>query len=163
MAAFNVFAERTITAPADQVYGYVADMRHHRPHFLPPAFVDFHVESGGVGAGTVTKFEITAGGRSRQYRMTVAEPDPGRIMTESDESSSLVTTTTVTPQGSTACQVRIAACWTGASEAGIGEVGRGGVGGIFEPIMPPDAMRDVYADELERLAAYVREQSPSLT
>jgi uncharacterized protein YndB with AHSA1/START domain len=151
MTEINIFAERTITAPAPQVYDYVADMRHHRPHFLPPAFVDFHVESGGVGAGTVTRYKLTAGGRSRQYCMTVAEPEPGRVMTESDESSSLVTTTTVTPRGDAECQVRIAANWTGAS----------GIGGVFERIFAPGVMRGIYADELERLAAYAREQSPA--
>ena len=40
-------------APAEVVYGYLADMREHHPRFLPPAFEDFKVESGGVGAGTV--------------------------------------------------------------------------------------------------------------
>jgi hypothetical protein len=74
-------------------------MREHHPRFLPPAFSDFQVESGGMGAGTITRFKLTAGGRTREYRMTVAEPEPGRILTESDTGSSLVTTTTVSPQG----------------------------------------------------------------
>ena len=77
----------------------VADMREHHPHFLPPAFSDFRVESGGVGAGTITRFKMTAGERTREYRMMVAEPEPGRILTESDTNSSAVTTFTVSPQG----------------------------------------------------------------
>lgn len=80
MAVVVASAEGTVNAPADQVYGYIADMREHHPHLLPPAFSDFQVESGGVGAGTITRFTVTAGGRSRQYRMTVAEPEPGRIL-----------------------------------------------------------------------------------
>src|SRR5258708_8887246 len=98
MATILVLAERTVDAPAGAVYGYIADMRRHHPQFLPPAFSDFQVESGGVGEGTITRFTVTAGGRTRQYRMKVAEPEPGRILTESDTNSSLVTTTTVTPQ-----------------------------------------------------------------
>ena len=36
--------------------------------------------------------------------------------------------------------------------------GAGGVGGFFERIFAPRAMRAIYADELERLDAYAREQ-----
>src|ERR1700730_14330144 len=99
MGTIHVAAERAVDAPAQTVYGYLADMREHHPRFLPPAFSDFEVESGGVGAGTITRFKVTAGGRSREYRMQVDEPEPGRVLTESDTSSSLVTTFTVTPEG----------------------------------------------------------------
>jgi Polyketide cyclase / dehydrase and lipid transport len=143
-------AEGTVNAPADKVYGYIADMRGHHPHFLPPAFSDFQVESGGVGAGTITRFKVTAGGRSRDYRMTVAEPEPGRVLTESDTGSSLVTKTTVTPQGD-ASRVEISTTWRGA----------GGIGGFFERIFAPRALRGIYEDELRRLDAYAREQHDS--
>ncbi len=99
MARILISAERAVDAPADTVYGYIADMREHHPRFLPPAFSDFRVESGGFGAGTVTRFKVTAGGRTREYQMKVAEPEPGRVLTESDTGSSAVTTFTVTPQG----------------------------------------------------------------
>jgi len=61
MARIAVSAERTVDAPADTVYRYVADMREHHPRYLPPAFSDFRVESGGVGAGTITRFTVRAG------------------------------------------------------------------------------------------------------
>ncbi len=147
MATINVSADRAIGAPADAVYGYLADMREHHPRFLPPAFEDFQVESGGVGAGTITCFKVNAGGRSREYRMEVAEPEPGRVITESDTGSSLVTTFTVTPEGSVA-RVEISTTWQGA----------GGIGGFFERLFAPRAMRSIYADELERLDAYARER-----
>ena len=146
MATILVSAERTVDAPAAAVYGYIADMREHHPHFLPPAFSDFRVESGGVGEGTITRFTVTAGGRTRQYRMTVAEPEPGRVLTESDANSSMVTTTTVTPQDGISL-VRISTAWEGA----------GGIGGFFERLFAPRVMRGIYADELERLDAYARE------
>jgi uncharacterized protein YndB with AHSA1/START domain len=150
MAPISVTAERTVAAPANEVYQYIADMRVHHPHFLPLAFLDYQVESGGVGEGTVTKFKVEAGGHTRQYHMTVAEPEPGRVLTESDDSSSLVTTTTVTPQGDASCMVRICTTWDSAS----------GIGGLMERIFAPRVMRDIYADELDHLAAYVREQNP---
>jgi Polyketide cyclase / dehydrase and lipid transport len=146
MATVLVSAERTVDAPADTVYGYIADLREHRPNFLPAAFSDFQVEAGGVGAGTITRFAVTAGGRTRQYRMKVDEPDPGRVLTESDTGSSLVTRFTVTPQGDTSL-VQISTTWNGA----------GGIGGFFERLFAPRAMRGIYADELSRLDAYASE------
>jgi Polyketide cyclase / dehydrase and lipid transport len=146
MARIVVSAEGMVGAPADTVYRYVADMREHHPRFLPPAFSDFRVESGGVGAGTITRFTVRAGGRTREYRMRVAEPEPGRVLTESDTASSLVTTTTVSSRGG-ASLVRIATSWDGA----------GRIGGLFERLFAPRVMRAIYTDELNRLDAYARE------
>jgi Polyketide cyclase / dehydrase and lipid transport len=147
VAPIVVSAEGTVDAPADTVYRYIADMREHHPHFLPPAFSDFQVESGGVGAGTVTRFKLTAGGRTREYRTKVAEPEPGRVLTESDTGSSSVTTFTVSPQGP-ASLVRISTTWDGA----------GGIGGLFERTFAPRVLRAIYTDELKRLDAYARER-----
>jgi polyketide cyclase/dehydrase/lipid transport protein len=149
MGTITVSAERPVEAPAEVVYGYLADMSVH-PRFLPPAFSDFQVEAGGVGAGTVTRFKVTAGGRTREYRMEVAEPEPGRVLTESDTNSSLVTSFTVTPDGA-ASRVRIETAWAGA----------GGVGGFFERLFAPRVMKGIYVDELERLNGYAREHAGS--
>src|ERR1700761_2741218 len=147
MGKIVVSAERVVDAPADTVYHYVADMRDHHPRFLPPEFSDFRVESGGTGAGTVTRFTVTAGGRTREYRMKVDEPEPGRVLTESDTGSSMVTTTTVSPQDGNAL-VQIRTTWDGA----------GGIGGFFERMFAPRVMRAIYADELERLNVYALAQ-----
>src|ERR1700688_2905081 len=143
----HVSAEGPVAAPADTVYGYLAGMREHHPRFLPPAFSDVEVESGGVGAGTIARFKVTAGGRTREYRMTVTEPEAG-VLTETDTNSSLVTTFTVTPEAG-ASRVRISTSWQGA----------GGVGGFFERLFAPRVMRGIYADQLERLDVYARERA----
>jgi hypothetical protein len=150
MARNEASAEAVVDAPAETVYGYIADMREHHPHFLPPAFSDFTVESGGVGAGTVVRYKMTAGGRTREYRTQVAEPQPGRVLTESDTKSSAVTTFTVSPQGE-ASLVRISTAWDGA----------GGIGGVFERMFAPRVLRGIYADEIKRLDAYARERRSS--
>jgi uncharacterized protein YndB with AHSA1/START domain len=150
MAEIRMAVERVIAAPADRVYQYLADYEHRHPRFLPPAFSDVRVEAGGVGAGTVLSFRLTAAGRTRPYRVQVAEPEPGRVLTESDLGSSLVTTFTVTPEGS-ASRVRIDTRWDGA----------GGIGGFFERLFAPRVLRRLYADELARLDAYAREQAPA--
>ena len=147
MARIAVSAEGTVEAPADTVYRYIADMREHHPRFLPPAFSDFRVESGGVGAGTILRYKLTAGGRTREYRTKIAEPEPGQVLTESDTGSSAVTTFTVSHQGP-ASLVQISGTWDGA----------GGIGGLFERIFAPRVLRAIYTDELKQLDAYARER-----
>lgn len=150
MGTVRAEAEREVAGRASDVYGYIADMREHHPRFLPPAFSDFTVETGGVGAHTTVSFTTTAGGRSRSYHMAVTEPEPGRVLAESDTGSSLVTTFTVTPAGEH-CRVRITTTWQGA----------GGIGGFFEKLFAPAALRRIYVDELARLDAYARQQPPT--
>ncbi len=147
MGIINVEQEGPVGAPADLTYRLIADDAHHQ-QFLPEGFSDFEVVEGGVGAGTLHRFTVTAGGRAREYLMRVAEPQPGRVLTETDQNSSLVTTFTVTPAGDT-CLVRIQTQWNGA----------GGIGGFFERTFAPRVMRRMYADELAKLDSYAREQA----
>jgi len=98
------------------------------------------------GRARSSEYKVTAGGRTREYRTRVAEPEPGRVLTESDTGSSSVTTFTVSPQGA-ASLVQISTTWDGA----------GGIGGLFERMFAPGVLRGIYADELKRLDAYARE------
>ena len=87
----------SVDAPADVVYRYVADMRDTSA-FPASGVSDFRVDPvAWVLARHAIK--MTAGGRTCEYRMKVAEPEPGRILTESDTDSSAVTAFTVSPQG----------------------------------------------------------------
>jgi hypothetical protein len=147
VGVISVSAERKVGAPAPTVYGYIADYREHHPRFLPPAFSNFEIESGGVGTGTIVRFDLTAGGRTRLNRQQVAEPEPGRVLTESDTASSSVTTFTVTPDGDN-CTVQINSRWNGA----------GGIGGLFERLFAPSVLRRILTDELTRLDAYARDR-----
>jgi hypothetical protein len=143
MGTIKATAQRVIPASPATAYGYLADMREHE-RFLPPAFSNFAIVQGGVGAGSVVAFTVTAGGRSRSYQMTVSEPAEGTLV-ETDANSSLVTTFTVTAHGEDAL-VNIATTWKGAR----------GIGGFFERRFAPKAMEKLYADELERFAAFVK-------
>jgi Polyketide cyclase / dehydrase and lipid transport len=142
MATIHVEAERVIPTSSTTAYGYLADMHEHE-RFLPTAFSNFAVKQGGIGAGSVVTFTVTAGGRSRSYEMTVSEPSPG-VLVETDANSSLVTTFTVSAHGEEAL-VKIATSWQGA----------GGIGGFFERRFAPKVMEKLYADELERFSAFV--------
>jgi len=146
MALIRIAAERVIPASSEVAYGYLADMHEHE-RFLPPAFSEFSIEQGGIGDGSVVTFTVTAGGRSRPYRMTVSEPVSGKLV-ETDANSSLVTTFTVTEHGEDAL-VNIATTWQGA----------GGIGGFFERRFAPKAMKKLYEDELERFSELLRERA----
>lgn len=113
MSDLRAVAERAIAAPADHVYRYIADFREHHHRWLPPAFSEFKVEQGGFGAGTVNRFTMTLGGRSRRLRTAVTEPEPGRVLVETDPTASSVTTFTVMPEGDH-CRVRIETTWRSA-------------------------------------------------
>ena len=147
MAEIRVTAEAAIAAPPEQVYSYIADFREHHHRFLPPAFSDYHVEQGGIGAGTIISFKVTARGRSRAYRSLVAEPIPGRVLTESDTLSGSVTTFTVTPAGA-GSRVRIETVWQAR-----------GVTGLVERLAAPRFLKKLYADELARLDRYARDRA----
>jgi hypothetical protein len=62
VSELRVMAEQAVGAPADLVYRLIADFERHHPRFLPPAFSQFRVEEGGVGAGTVHSFRIPPAG-----------------------------------------------------------------------------------------------------
>jgi len=144
MAEVLISAERRIEAPADVVYHCLADYReHHRPGgFLPPAFSDFEVEQGGVGAGTVIRFTTTLGGRARRARQMVSEPWPGRVLVEAGDGAS--TTFTVEPDGG-ACRVRFDT-----------RLEARGLEGVVLRLVAPRLLRPLYADELERLERHAQ-------
>ncbi len=148
MSTVTVVATRTVDAPAAVVFRCLSDFRSHHQRILPPAFSDFRVEEGGTGDGTVVSFVISAGGRSRRYHMRVTVPEPGRVLEEHDTGSSLVTSFVLTADGDRT-HVRIETRWQGAA----------GVGGFFERLFAPGALKRIYDDELARLDAYAQEQA----
>lgn len=148
MAERQIAAEREIGAPAERVYGYIADYRDHHHKFLPPAFFDYRVEEGGIGAGTVIRFRLKVGGQVRDYHQRITEPEPGRVITEAAVEGDGATSFTVTPRGER-CHLRIVTTWEG----------RGGLLGRVEQFMASRLLLPLYRDELERIDRYAREQA----
>ena len=147
MSRVTASAERTINAPADKIYRYLADMQLHT-RFLPAPFYDYKVEQGGIGAGSIVSFKIKFAGGVRELRMDVTEPQPGRTLVHTDSAGSgLVTTFTVTPQDDHAL-VNITSSFDGET----------GVAGFVEGIIAPRRLHHIYAKELDRIDAYAREQ-----
>ena len=147
MGVNTASAQGPVAASPDVVYRYLSDMQNHHPHFLPPAFSDFHVVAGGIGEGTVVTFQFAAGGRRRDFRQTLTEPEPGRRMVETDANSSSVTTFLVdSVDAGKSSKVTISTQWNGAR----------GIGGFFERIFAPRVMRGIYIDQIRRLDEYAR-------
>jgi uncharacterized protein YndB with AHSA1/START domain len=117
-------AERIVNAPPAVVYGVLADYRTHHPRIMPaPPFSNLDVESGGVGRGTVFHITVRMFGRNERLHMRVSEPQPGRVLTETNLETGEVTEFTVTPEDDGArSHVRIrssfetAAGWRGAMD-----------------------------------------------
>lgn len=140
-------AERTIDAPAHDVYRYLGDM-HLQARFLSPPFYDFQIEKGGVGAGSVVSFKINDASGARELRMEITEPEPGRTLVQTDTGSrGLVRTFTVTPHGNRS-RVNISSKFEGET----------GIAGFVEGLVAPRRLHRIYVEELRRLNNYVREQ-----
>jgi len=140
-------AEEMIAAEPERVRAFLSNYRHDRPRILPPEyFSDYHVEQDGRGEDTVISYRLQAGGRQRSYRMRVEEPAAGGSIVERDTRSSFVTTWTLAPsEGEGRTLVILESSWEGA----------GGIGGFFERIFAPRALRRIQADVLERLRTAV--------
>jgi uncharacterized protein YndB with AHSA1/START domain len=144
MSQVHVETTAVIAAPPEAVYALLADYEVGHPQILPPQyFRDFKVESGGRGAGTVICFQAGALGQMRRMRGSVAEPEPGRVLSEKYMDSTVVTTFTVTPVASgTQARVRIATDWDAAP----------GLAGAVERRLMPGIYRRIYRAELAQLA-----------
>jgi hypothetical protein len=126
-----------------------ASWRSH-PHILPrPPFGELTVESGGTGAGTVFRVQTREGMGMRTYRMAVSEPEPGRLLMESDTESDLVSTFRVQPvAGGRQSRVTITTTCT-----------RGGVRGWLESVLLPRLPGPIYQKEIANLDRFARERA----
>lgn len=147
----DIFASATIDAPASKLYDILADYERGHPAILPrPPFVQLDVEKGGVGAGTIIYVTMRVLGQDRSFRSFVTEPDPGRVLVETNDTG-YVTTFTVDPDdGGTAARVTIS------TEAPEG----GGVAGAIERLVTRRLLRSTYKRELEKLAKVAGAPAP---
>src|SRR5262245_48401151 len=98
MGVLQVTASRTVTAPAATVYGIIADYRDGHPSILPPRyFEDYRVEAGGQGAGTRIRFTMRSYGNRVPCEALVTEPEPGRVLVESDPNTGTTTRFIIEP------------------------------------------------------------------
>jgi hypothetical protein len=151
MEPLRVQESAVIHAPAARIYGILADYRDGHPRILPKSyFSNLEVEQGGYGEGTIIRFELRLLGARRQGRMEVHEPEPGRVLTETDPETGTVTTFTLRPLDTGAR--------TYVTIVTVMPV-RPGVFGIVKRTAAAAMLRRIYAEELELLARMAAEAS----
>jgi Polyketide cyclase / dehydrase and lipid transport len=142
MATVTARATKAVDASPEQVLAFLRDYRESRPRILTDNYSQYRVESGGQGQGTVIGYHFAAGGRERDYRLSIEEDGAG--LSERDQLSSFVSRWTVAP-GEAGAQVTVEASWQGG----------GGIGGVFERTFAPMGLRRIYGEMLEKLSAAV--------
>ena len=147
MPQVHVAVSATINAPAAEVYSILADYRNHHPHILPKAyFTGLEVEEGGTGEGTVFRAGLKMMGQEQSFRMRVTEPEPGRVLAETDLDTDLVTKFIVEPRGNDQSEVTFDTTFQP----------RPGLKGWLERLIVPGYLRRVYRVELQQLDEYIQ-------
>jgi len=143
MSHIYVQTEQIVAARPEEVWAFLTDYRDKRPQILTNNFLNYTVEKGGTGAGTVISYHLHAANRERFYHMLVSESSPGKVLTERDEGSSLVTNWTLTPtENNQQTRVQLSTDWEGGK----------GIGGFFEKTFAPMGLRRIYEEMLGKLA-----------
>lgn len=145
MAHVEIVESALVQAPAARAYALIADYRDGHRRIVPPrAFKWLRVDSGGTGAGTAIAFEMRVLGTSNVARAMVSEPQPGRLLVETDVEGRVITTFTVDPRGPGACHVTIATTLKP----------RVGIAGWIEAFVSRRILPPLYREELQRLAEH---------
>lgn len=93
-----VSASALIPARRERVYSLLANYRDGHPRILPRQISDMVVEQGGIGAGTIIRFQLSVLGKKQPIRAAITEPEPGRVLVETGlDDNDAVTTFTVDP------------------------------------------------------------------
>ncbi len=98
MSGYKFSVSSLISAPPEIVYGIIADYKNGHPKILPnPPFVSLVVLKGGYGAGSVLQVQMKVAGKLQTFKTTVTEPEPGRVLVETNDTG-YMTTFTVKPR-----------------------------------------------------------------
>lgn len=98
MAKREFSGSALVDAPADIVYGVIADYDDGHQRIVPnPPFETIRVVRGGRGDGTIIEVGVRVMGVRQAYTSVISEPEPGRVLVESNDNG-YVTTFTVEPR-----------------------------------------------------------------
>ena len=149
MAQYEFSTSAQIHAPAERLYAIIADYQNGHPRILPkPHFVSLQVEQGGVGRGTLISFQMKLMGRLQDYRARIDEPEPGRVLTETNEGSGVITRFIVDPRDDGR-----SAFVTISTTLPV----RSGLAGKLEGWLASRLLRPIYTKELQQLAEVAAE------
>ena len=139
-----ITASAVIPARRERVYALIANYHDGHPRIVPKQFSGMVVERGGIGAGTVIRFQMSVFGKKQTFRAAVTEPEPGRVLVETDLDANGAVTTFTVDQGPAPADSRV----TIATELKV----RSGFLGIIEKSLSTLLLRPMYLRELENLA-----------
>ena len=148
MTRIRMQASALIPAPPERIHAILADYRGAHQAILPrPYFTGVQIERGGQGAGTVLRVSMQVYGRKYAYHQVVSEPEPGRVITETEMDTGQSTSFIIDPlAGGREARVTI----TGDFPASPG------LAGWVERLVQPAITRRIFEQELRNLADYVR-------
>jgi hypothetical protein len=146
--AYVVTASADMDAAPERVYAIIADYHEGHPSILPRQFRNLTVEKGGVGAGTIIRFDVRAYGATTHFRSIVSEPEPGRVLVE-ENLEPAPGKTTFTVVGNPASRRTTVTFRTEMTS-------RSGLAGAVERFLSTRLLRKMYAEELRLLAARAR-------
>ncbi|MSP14596.1 MAG: SRPBCC family protein [Chloroflexi bacterium] len=143
----HVAASMVIDARPEVLYAVVTDYQVGHPAILPKQyFTGLTVEKGGRGAGTVVRGSVKVFGTEYPFHQQVSEPEPGRVVQETDIDTGQYTTFTFEPlNGGTQTRVTIASEFPPSP----------GLMGWMERLVKPGVTQNIYKQELRQLAEYV--------
>ena len=143
-------ASKLIHAPTKEIYNIIADYRNGHSRILPkPYFLSLDVEEGGFGARTVVRFQMRLLGQTQNFRSLITEPEPGRVLVETDIHSQIATTFTVESNGDDQhAKVTISTTLKNRN--------------LLEALIAKNLLQKVYRKELELLAQLVESQPESV-
>lgn len=139
-----ITASAVIPARRERVYALIANYHDGHPRIVPKQFSGLVVEQGGIGAGTVIRFRMSIFGRKQTFRAAVTEPEPGRVLVETDLDANGAVTTFTVDQGPAPADTRV----TISTELKV----RSGFLGIIDKSLSTLLLRPMYLRELENLA-----------
>jgi hypothetical protein len=154
MSMIHSEASAVIDARPEELYAVVSDYHVGHPAILPkPYFTELTVEKGGQGEGTIIRTRLKVFGREYTFHQTVTEPQPGRLLVETDLDTGQFSSFTFEPlNGGKQTRVTIIA----ENPASPGFVG------FLERLTQPAFNRRLFQQELRNLADYVRQKKASV-
>jgi hypothetical protein len=154
MTRARAHSQNVIDAPPTAVYAVLSDYTTHHPRIMPaPLFSNLEVETGGVGAGTIFHITLRTMGKEQRLHMKVAEPEPGRVLTETNLDTGVVTVFKVAPSNDE---------WRTLAEISSEWETDGGLRGFTDRLFAPVLMGRIFAKQLRELSRYMHsEEAPT--
>lgn len=139
-----VSASAIIPARRERVYSLLANYRDGHARILPRQFSELVVEQGGIGSGTVIRFQMTLLGKNQNYHAAVTEAEPGRVLVETYTNPEGTMTTFTVDAGNAPADSKV----TISTELPV----RSGILGAMEKMFATLMLRPIFRRELENLA-----------